>query len=255
MHVPFLFYFIPVPIPFAAPARPDRDVETFQTSFEDAAARPVTEIVPAAAGDGAAALGFALAWCGAQARDETLLIAATDDMQAEYGAPYPPGLSQYGLAATRLLHVRAHTLKEALWACEQALALPRMRALCIVPQKSRLTLTETRRLHLAAERSGARCVLLRFDPLSPSAAWTRWRIAAAASHGADAELGRPCFAATLTRRRSGPSGQSWLLEWNADEHAFTQREQDASAAGSTLAGPVVAASAHRPAEAQRRRAG
>jgi len=249
--VPYLFYFIPVPILFPTPARADRGVETFKQAFQDAAARPVTEIVPATAGDEVTAFGFALAWCGAGVRDETVLIFATDDAHAEYGAPYPPGLCQFGLDAARLLHVRTHALKDGLWACEQALTLPRMRVLCIVPQNGRMTLTATRRLHLAAEKSGASCVLLRFDPLSPSAAWTRWRVRAAPSHGGAAELGMPRFIATLVRRRNAPSGQSWLLEWNAHEHAFTEPQQISSAAGHALAGPVAAAASYGPAEAQR----
>jgi protein ImuA len=269
-----LFYFVSMSILSASPLRPARDVETFKQAFLDAAARPVTEIAPASAGDGAAAFGFALGWlCAARpaqpepgqpepAQPEPAqpagltLIAAPDETSAEIGVAYPPGLSRFGLDPARIVHVRARKLKDALWACEQALGLSRAHALCIVPQNARLTLTATRRLHLAAEKSGARCVLLRFDPLSPSAAWTRWNVTGAPSHGVGAELGRPCFAVSLARRRSGQSGQRWLLEWNAHEHAFADTSRNAHIdAGCEVAGLVAAASAHRPAETYRRRAG
>lgn len=247
-----------MPIPSASPIRPARDIETFKEAFNDAAARPVTEIAPASAGDGAAAFGFALGWLSATALEGLTLIAVPDGTGVEIGAAYPPGLAQFGLDTARMIHVRAHRLKDALWASEQALGLSRAHVLCVVPQDARLTLTATRRLHLAAEKSSARCVLLRFDPLSPSAAWTRWAVTGAHSHAAAAELGRPRFTAALARRRSGPSGQRWLLEWNAHEHAFTDpRDRDArdQDAGDQMAGLVAAASFHRPVEAQRRRAG
>lgn len=256
VNVLILFYIVSMPILSACPLRPARDVETFKQAFQDAAARPVTEIAPASAGDGAAALGFALGWlCAARAEGLTL-IAVPDETSAEIGVAYPPGLSRFGLDPARIVHVRAPRLKDALWASEQALGLSRTHALCIVPQGARLTLTATRRLHLAAEKSGARCVLLRFDPLSPSAAWTRWNVTGAPSHGAAAELGPPRFTVSLARRRSGQSGQRWLLEWNAHEHAFTNTSGNFRAdAGDQMAGLVAASSVHRPAETHRRRAG
>ena len=251
-----LFYFVPMPILSSPPHRAGGGIETFHRAFQDAVARPVTEIVPASASDGAAALGFALGWGGPGTPDGLTLIAGPDFVNVELGSAYPPGLAQFGLDPARLVRVRTRTLKEALWASEQALGLSQARVLCLVPHDARLTLTATRRLHLAAEKSGARCVLLRFDPLSPSAAWTRWRVAAAPSHGDAGELGRPRFAVSLARRRSGESGQRWLLEWNAHDHAFTDTGRATSVPdGDKVAGLVVAASLHRPAEAYRRRAG
>jgi protein ImuA len=241
-----------MPIPSARPMQPARAVETFREAFQDAAARPVTEIVPAAAGDGLAALGFALGWLSAARTEGPILIAAPDETSAEIGGLYPPGLAHFGLDTAHLIHVRARKLKDALWAGEQALGLSRAQVLCLVPQDARLTLTATRRLHLAAEKSDARCVLLRFDPLSPSAAWTRWSVGAAPSHGAAAELGPPRFTVSLARRRSGQSGQRWHLEWNAHEHAFTNTQNTAR---NQMAGLVAPASVHRPVEAQRRHAG
>jgi protein ImuA len=229
--------------------------ETFQNVVQDALPRPLTEIVPVAPGDGAAALGFALGWIGLTQAENLILIAGPDSVSAETGGPYAPGTAQFGLPTARLIHVRTRTLKEALWASEQTLELTGARVLCLVPHDARLTLTATRRLHLAAEKSGARCVLVRFDPLSPSAAWTRWNVAAAPSRSVGLEMGKPRFAVTLARRRSGRSGQRWLLEWNAHEHAFSETDRAIPNVKIAMAGVVAAASADRQTEALRRSAG
>ncbi|MDZ4776643.1 MAG: hypothetical protein SGJ23_07645 [Alphaproteobacteria bacterium] len=241
-----------MPILSSVPFQPMGSIDTFQIAFQDAVSRPVTEIVPASTGDGAAAFGFALGWLAVGASEGLTLIATPEVVNGENGGAYPPGVAQFGLDPTRLLHARTRTMKEALWASEQALGLSLARVLCLVSHDARLTLTATRRLHLAAEKSGARCVLLRFDPLSPSAAWTRWRVAAAPSGGENREVGRPCFSVSLTRRRSGQTGQRWLLEWNGHDHAFTDTHRNG---GNALAGPVAAPSLHRPAEAYRLGAG
>src|SRR3546814_11674827 len=81
---------------------------------------------------------------------------------------------------------------------------------------SELDLTASRRLALAAEKSGTTLLLLRTgaDPV-PSAAQTRWSVASAPSRAFAANApGTPTFDITLLRQRSGPSGTSWRLEWN-----------------------------------------
>ncbi len=87
-----------------------------------------------------------------------------------------------------------------------------------------LDLTASRRLALAAEKSGTALFLLRSgaEPV-PSAAETRWRVAAAPSRALPANApGAPVFAIELLRQRSGPSGLSWQLEWNRDRRIFTE---------------------------------
>lgn len=251
--------------PFAAPLRSSSGAETFLEAFRDAARRPVTEIVPRAAVDGPAAFGFALAWLTAAVNGEDgangvgargvlelhplYILAAPDMITMELGPAYAPGLRQFGLPADRLLYLQTRALQEALWSTEQALRLPQAHVLCMVPHNSALTLPMTRRLHLAAEKSGARCLLLRFDPPTPSAAWTRWQIAAAPSDGEAEELGRPCFTASLTRRRGGAVGQSWLVEWNAHDCAFADAVRRDTRL--PLARAVAAATADRSPDARR----
>ncbi|MGE0828008.1 MAG: ImuA family protein [Hyphomonadaceae bacterium] len=189
-------------------------------------------------------LGFALAWACVAAPESLILWATPETARGEDGVPYADGLAQFGVALDRLLTARSRTQEDALWAVEQGLRTPKTLALCaIAPSAKPLSLTATRRLLLAAETHNTRCVLLRFDRAGASAAWTRWIVSAAPSQGARRELGPPRFNVQLVRNRAGPSGQYWLLEWNAHEHAFH-----------TLDGAVAAAPADRPADARQRRA-
>lgn len=103
-----------------------------------------------------------------------------------------------------------------------------------------LDLTASRRLSLAAEKSGVPLLLLRHDAVPvPSAAQTRWQVAAAPSRALPGNApGGPTFNVTLLRQRSGPCGLSWRLEWDRDRRLFRE---------TTLSGAVVSPPAHRPA--------
>lgn len=103
-----------------------------------------------------------------------------------------------------------------------------------------LDLTASRRLSLAAEKSCVPLLLLRIDATPvPSAAQTRWQVAAAPSVALPGNApGHPCFDVTLLRQRGGPSGQSWRLEWDRDRCQFRE---------APLSGAVVSVPADRPA--------
>ena len=102
-----------------------------------------------------------------------------------------------------------------------------------------LDLTASRRLALAAEKSGVPLFVLRIDALpNPSAAQTRWQVAAAPSLALPGNApGLPTFDIELLRQRSGPSGMSWRLEWDRDRRIFRE---------ATLSGAVVSVPARRP---------
>ncbi|MEO5707357.1 MAG: hypothetical protein ABIT10_09975 [Alteraurantiacibacter sp.] len=103
-----------------------------------------------------------------------------------------------------------------------------------------LDLTASRRMALAAEKSGVPLFLLRTNaaPVA-SAAQTRWQVAAAPSTAMPGRApGRPTFDIELLRQRSGPSGLAWRLEWDRDRRKF--REQ-------ALSGAVSAVPAGQPA--------
>lgn len=103
-----------------------------------------------------------------------------------------------------------------------------------------LDLTASRRLALAAEKSGVPLLLLRHDahPV-PSAAHTRWQVVSAPSRALPGNApGGPTFDVTLLRQRSGPCGLGWRLEWDRDRHMFRE---------AALSGAVVSLPAHRSA--------
>jgi protein ImuA len=227
------------------PARDESRVpQSFETVRLAAAPAPLTEIMPASPGDHAAALGFALSWAVAAAKDGVIFWAAPERDFFEDGLPDAEGLAQYGVSLDRLLMARADCQLDALWAAEEALKTPETVALCAISaSKKPLNLTATRRLLLTAEKHRTRCILLRLDAAGASAAWSRWRISAAPSAGEGRELGAPSFNAHLLRSRAGPSGQSFNLNWDSVNHAFRPTEP-------AMDGAVAAAPAGRPADAR-----
>lgn len=99
-----------------------------------------------------------------------------------------------------------------------------------------LDLTASRRLVLAAEKSGVPLLLLRMEaePV-PSSAQTRWQVASAPSHALPGHApGNPVFDVTLLRQRSGPCGLSWLLEWDRDRRLF----REVALSGAVVSVPV-----------------
>ena len=198
-----------------------------RSDTEDAPLRllPLCEAFSAAPADGAAVLGFALGLFSQETPKAAGPRIWIEPLAAggEFGEAVADGLGQYGADPGRLILVRARSQGDALWATERALAAPGARVACVIaPGAKPLSLTATRRLLLAAQHNASSCLLVRFDPAAASAAWTRWRVKAAPSRGADRELGPPAFEAVLERNRFGRTGQNLLLEWNAREHAFSR---------------------------------
>src|SRR4051812_23375327 len=98
---------------------------------------------------------------------------------------YGPGLLAHGLDPARLVLVCAKRDDELLWAIEEGLRTPGLAA--VVGEIGRLPMVAGRRLQLAAERSGVTAFLLprwrngaeaMAERERPSAAVTRWRVAA-----------------------------------------------------------------------------
>ena len=92
-----------------------------------------------------------------------------------------------------------------------------------------LDLTASRRLALAAERSGVTLLLLRphATPV-PSTAQTRWQVNSAPSRPLPGcAPGAPVFDITLLRQKSGPCGLSWRLEWDRDRRVFLEATSSA----------------------------
>jgi protein ImuA len=160
-----------------------------------------------------AALGFAAVLLGRLMADggHVVWIGPRDEL-------FGPGLAELGLAPERLIVVRARPQKARLWALEEALRSPGLAA--ALAEVDRLSLTQSRRLQLAAEAKGVTALLLR--PLqagvTPSAAVTRWRIAAAPSEttgGPRRASGVAHWQISLFRCRGGRTG-SWRIAWHGD---------------------------------------
>jgi protein ImuA len=165
-----------------------------------------------------ASAGFAL-MLAARTSGQVLSI-ATDFGCLETGALYGPGLDQIGLDIERLLTVRVARPVDVLFAAEEAL---KCRALSAVLAElgADIDLTAMRRLTLAAREGGALGLLLRHKvSTAPSAAFTRWQVAAAPSTPDEfGGIGPTAFRLSLTRNRRGPCG-TWTLTWDHHERVF-----------------------------------
>ncbi|MDP6475970.1 MAG: damage-inducible mutagenesis protein [Alphaproteobacteria bacterium] len=171
----------------------------------------------------------------------------------ESGDIYAPGLAAFGLDPSRLILLGAKQRRDVLWAMREGLSCPRLLAVVGEVETAAVGLTVSRRLQLAAEKSGAGCFLLRTVPPEggrlnnalpegaaseitpgnveePSAALSRWRLRAAPSGpvpglaAAAAERwfgpGRLRWHAELRRCRAAASRQ-WLVEWHHETGNFT----------------------------------
>ena len=205
------------------------------------------EIAPARAGDGAAAMGFALAlaarFCDAAPARASALVVSEDFCAAETGALYGPGLEAFGLKRERLVFVRAPDGRALLWAMEEALKSGVLAAVVgeLWSVSKHYGLAASRRLLLAARAGKAPALLVhgglfdRADALS-SAAETRFEISAATSRrraaaGGLGLPGAPTFAARLVKARLSASAQGpparlfdetrvTRLEWYGVERHF-----------------------------------
>jgi protein ImuA len=190
----------------------------------------VHELAPASELQLGAAFGFGLAVAARAAtapagsrRPTQVLCIQTDYAGLAAGTPYGLGLDGFGLAMEQLLILRVAHPRDALWGFEEALKCPALAAVVAeLPEDGAAAdFTATRRLGLAAQKGGGLGLLLRHRlyPL-PSAAMTRWQIAAAVSApDRFGGLGATRFDLALHRNRRGRGGR-WIADWNHDERTF-----------------------------------
>ena len=194
--------------------------------------------------DGAAALGFAAALAARAIGPSGELVWIRQDSDGyEAGEVHGPGLAEFGLNPRRLSLLRLCAAADVLRAASEA---ARCASLCVAVLEIRtgrgqIDLTATRRLTLAAEKSGVTLFLLRTAARAvPSAATTRWSVRPSISRPLPGGApGRPCFDVTLSRHRAGAAEKSWRVEWNREQRVFSQ----------AVSGPVVPLPASRPAAA------
>ncbi|MEO0398066.1 MAG: hypothetical protein AAF224_01440 [Pseudomonadota bacterium] len=211
----------------------------------------VHEVVEAAHGDLPAATGFALAAAlssslassplsdtpgapsGAcknletiappadnQAANQAILWISQYGPTAEHGGLSPTGLQSFlgAPAPPQILIVRTRRKVDALWAVEEALVSGA--AGLVVADISDLDFTASRRLTLAARRSGTPTILLcPYARQGSSAADARWRIAPAPSTKNPFDPmapGNPAWRVHLERARHAPGevGKTFTLEYD-----------------------------------------
>jgi protein ImuA len=124
---------------------------------------------------------------------------------------FAPGLAQAGLAADRVIHLEAAPEASLLACCEETL---RHGGVSVVAELTRLSMTASRRLQLAAERAGRPMIALRrarrpadgTDFGGASAAATRWRVSNLPSAPLPVPgIGRARWRVELVRCRAGES--------------------------------------------------
>ena len=140
--------------------------------------------------------------------------------ERHFGTLYGPGLRRIGLDPGRLILVRCTSARDFLWALEEGVRQGGLGAV-IGARPAKMSLTQSRRLQLAATESETPVLLLRrAEDDGPSAAVTRWRIAPLPG-GRDRFdfLASFRWQATLEHARGGRPG-TWAVEWDHDAHRF-----------------------------------
>ncbi|MFC7706281.1 ImuA family protein [Plastorhodobacter daqingensis] len=154
--------------------------------------------------DGAAAASFA-AGIAARTEGKVLWCVTQQDL-------FAPGLEQAGLAPDRVIHVEAGDDKTVLACVEEGLRHGGLGA--VVADVTRMSMTASRRLHLAAKGTKTIGIALRrwrrqaeaSDFGQPTAAMTRWRVSVLPSAPLPVPgVGRARWLIELIRARAGES--------------------------------------------------
>jgi protein ImuA len=244
----------------------------------------LTEIVGAETRDAGTSIGFALALLGrfvkairGAAQEATkgatqaapLLWIGTTEIFREAGFAYAQGIGGLaGIGPRSLLLCEVPRLEDALWVAEEASGNRALSAVVLELRgnPAKLDLTATRRLHRRAEQAGRPVFLLRQAAFAePTAAPVRLLVGPAPAGlrrtlagPLPRSIGPPAFMVTIGKSRTALPGQ-FIVEWNADELAFAERENfgvvvspsrraadPAAAAGAVMAFKPAIASAARP---------
>jgi len=182
------------------------------------------EFYAAGTGDGAATLGLAALLAWRMAGDAPILWLRAG--RRSRAVPYAPGLAALGLDPARLILVESGDVSGLLRAAGDAARCAGLGVLLIEARGKlpEFDLTVSRRLLLAIEHSRVTILLARMEaPPVPSAAETRWEVAAISSTPIETDApGPPAFALRLLRHRGGPAGKELRVEWNRDQRCFRE---------------------------------
>jgi protein ImuA len=198
------------------------------------------EVYAASVEDGSAAAAFAVMLAmRACPVGRPIIWVRENRCGRQTGHLHGPGLAELGFDPDDLVLVDAPDTLAVLRAGADIVKCGQVGAVVIEPwgKAPLLDLTASRRLSMAAAASGVLTLVLRVDaePM-PSAAQTRWQVAAAPSSPLTANApGNPAFDIALLRHRGGIAGFETSLEWNRDTRCF------APLSGGVSAAPVVGA--------------
>lgn len=205
------------------PAEFSRPGDVWGTRIAASLAKAALHEFAAVADEAVSATAFALL---ANPTTKPIMWLRDDRARREGGCVYAPGLVQLGIDPASLIVVTTPDDKSLLKASVDCLRCSGIGAVLIETwgRTTALDLTATRRLTLAAERSGVPALLVRANAVpEPSAAWTRWRIGSAPSVQLLADApGHPCFQIELLRDRAGRPGFATQLEWYRDDRQFRE---------------------------------
>lgn len=202
------------------------------------------EMFAAEAADAGSVAGFgAMLAIRARTPGSAILWLRTDDAERRCGRFHGPGFAELGGDPDALLLATAPDPVALLRCAADAARSAGLGAILVEGwgKFPALDLTASRRLALAAEKTGVTVLMLRIGVAPvPSAAETRWAVGAASSDPLEANAPGPAMLdIELLRRRAGPSGMRWRVEWDRDRCIFREP---------ALSGAVLPLPAHGSAE-------
>ncbi len=187
--------------------------------------------------DSGCAGGFATMLASRMIGEGTVLWLREASAERRGGCLHAPGLAELGLDPGRVILGVLDDPASLLKVANDVVRCPDVAVAVIELWRAPrvLDLTASRRLAVAAESSGVTVLMLRADAEpSPSAAHTRWSVAAAAAAPLEADApGHPTLELTLLRQRGGRADLRWRVEWDRDTKIF----RDAALSGALLAAP------------------
>lgn len=127
---------------------------------------------------------------------------------------HPLGLLPYQVKLDRFLHVSTKRSQDLAWAVLEALRCPQVSS--VIALIGGLSQTDSRRLQLATETSGATGFLLGHEASPPIAsASTRWKISPVTCTSGQ-KFDEPLWELDLLYCRGGHPGK-WIVEWNGQK--------------------------------------
>ena len=151
------------------------------------------------------AIAFSAALSSRIAREEGNVLYIAPDRSL-----HPLGLLPYGVNLAQLLHISPKRSQDLAWTVMEALRCPEVSS--VIALLNGLNLTESRRLQLAAEASGATGFFFGLANSAPIASpFTRWRISSVSGKSTE-KFDEPVWAIDLLYCRGGRPGR-WVLKW------------------------------------------